>query len=234
MSETAPNPTAARRTPIEMTPFYRRVRWVTRALFAFWFRWKRIGTEQIPETGPVIVAANHVSFIDPPMIGSAIDRTVSFLARDTLFDIPVVGPFIRKLNAVPVDPSGGGGAGLKVVLDRLKANGCILLFPEGTRSRDGKLQPAKSGIGLAVLKSEAVVVPVRVFGAFEAFGRHRTIPLPGQIILKFGPPMSFDREREEASRCSKARLKELYQEVADRVIGGIAALDAAEVVRTFP
>ena len=234
MSPNPSHPAGARHARLEMTPFYRRVRTVTRALFAFWFRWKRIGTDQIPEAGPVIIAANHVSFIDPPMIGSAVDRTVSFLARDTLFDIPVVGPFIRKLNSIPVDRTGGGGAGLKAVLDRLKADGCIVLFPEGTRSRDGRLQPAKSGIGLAVLKSDAVVVPVRVFGAYEAFGRHRLFPLPGQIILKFGPPMTFEREREEASRCSKARLKDLYQEVADRVIDGIASLDSAEEVRSFP
>jgi 1-acyl-sn-glycerol-3-phosphate acyltransferase len=217
-----------------ITPFYRRVRAFSRALFACWFRWRRIGLENIPATGPVLLAANHVSFIDPPMIGSAVDRTVSFLARDTLFDVPVVGTVIRKLNSVPVDRDGGGGAGLKAILDRLKAGGCIVLFPEGTRSRDGQLQRAKSGVGLSVLKSEAVVVPVRMFGAFEAFGRHRKFPLPGQITLKFGPPMSFDRERAEAASCSKARLKELYQEVADRVMAGIAAIELAEPVSRFP
>lgn len=223
-----------RRGQVEVTPFYRRVRAISRGLFSLWFRWKRLGTDQIPPTGPVILAANHVSFIDPPMIGSAVDRTVSFLARDTLFDVPVVGPFIRKLNAVPVDRDGGGGAGLKAILDRLKAGGCIVLFPEGTRSRDGQLQRAKSGVGLSVLKSEAVVVPVRVFGAYEAFGRHRKFPLPGRITLKFGPPLTFERERAEAASCSKTRLKELYQEAADRVMDGIARLDAAEAVEQFP
>ena len=217
-----------------ITPFYRRVRVVSRALFTIWFRWRRIGLEHIPSTGPVLLAANHVSFIDPPMIGSALDRSVSFLARDTLFDVPVVGTVIRKLNSVPVDRDGGGGAGLKAILDRLNAGGCIVLFPEGTRSRDGRLQRAKSGVGLSVLKSEAVVVPVRLFGAFEAFGRHRKFPLPGRITLKFGPPMNFDRERAEAATGSRARLKELYQEVADRVMSGIAAIEYAEPVSRFP
>lgn len=223
-----------RRGSVSATPFYRRVRVISRALFQFWFRWRRIGLENVPPTGPVILASNHVSFIDPPMVGSAVDRTVSFLARDTLFSIPVVGPFIRKLNAIPVDRDGGGGAGLKAVLDRLKADGCIVLFPEGTRSKNGELQRAKSGIGLSVLKSEAVVVPVRMFGAYEAFGRHRKVPFPGQITLSFGPPLTFERERAEAAVCSKARLKEIYQEVADRVMDGIARLDSAEPVNRFP
>ncbi len=225
---------SSRRGVAPITPFYRRARAISRGLFAFWFRWRRIGLENIPPEGPVLLASNHVSFIDPPMVGSAVDRTVSFLARDTLFSVPVVGTVIRKLNAVPVDRDGGGGAGLKAILDRLKAGGCIVLFPEGTRSGDGQLQRARSGIGLTVLKSEAVVVPVRVFGAYEAFGRHRKFPLPGQVTLKFGPPLTFHRERAEAATCSKARLKEIYQEIADRVMEGIAKIDRAEAVHCFP
>ena len=225
---------SSRRGMAPITPFYRRVRAFTRGLFALWFRWRRIGLGNIPLEGPVLLAANHVSFIDPPMIGSAVDRTVSFLARDSLFTVPVVGTVIRKLNAVPVDRDGGGGAGLKAILDRLKAGGCIVLFPEGTRSHDGQLQRARSGIGLTVLKSEAVVVPVRVFGAYEAFGRHRKFPLPGQVTLKFGPPLTFERERAEAASCSKARLKQIYQEIADRVMDGIAKIDLAEAVHSFP
>ena len=82
---------------------------------------------------------------------------------------------------MPVNREGGGAAGLKAILDRLLAGGGIILFPEGTRTRDGKLQPARSGIGLTVIKSTALVVPVRVFGTFEAFGRNHKFPRPHRL-----------------------------------------------------
>ena len=85
-----------------------------------------------------------------------------------MFRFPGIGALLRTWNSVPVDRDGGGAAGLKAILDRLLAGGAIILFPEGTRTTDGKLQPARSGIGLTVIKSDAVVIPVRVFGTFEA------------------------------------------------------------------
>lgn len=106
----------------------------------------------------------------PPLIGGSVPRAVNFLARDTLFQIPILGWYIRKLNAVPVNRDGGGGAGLKAILDRLNNGAAILLFPEGTRTQDGRLKPARSGIGLTVIKSKAPVVPIRLHGTFEAWG----------------------------------------------------------------
>jgi hypothetical protein len=86
-----------------------------------------------------------------------------------------VGAVLRSWNSVPVDRDGGGAAGLKIILGRLLAGGAIILFPEGTRTRMAGLQPARSGIGLTVIKSDAPVVPVRTFGTFEAYGRHHQI-----------------------------------------------------------
>jgi 1-acyl-sn-glycerol-3-phosphate acyltransferase len=133
-----------------------------------------------------------------------------------------------------VDREGGGGAGLKAILGRLLDGGAIILFPEGTRSPDGKLQPAKSGIGLTVIKSTAVVVPVRVFGTFEAFGRHMKIPRPRRVAVKYGRPMHFDALRAEAKTCTKPRLKEIYQQVADEIMAAIAKLEPWEDRETFP
>src|SRR5436189_4564445 len=135
-----------------------------RFLYRTYFRWRVFNPHRVPLTGPVILAANHASFLDPPLIGGGFNRAVNYLARNTLMDVPVLGTLLRRLNVVPVDRDGGGGAGLKAILDRLLIGGVILLFPEGTRTRDGKLQPAKSGIGLTVIKSTATVVPVRVHG----------------------------------------------------------------------
>lgn len=218
----------------DIRPIYRVFRQAMRVISATWFNWRVIGVEHVPVTGPVILAANHVSFADPPMIGCALPRAISYLARETLFDQPGLGWLIRQLNAVPVDRDGGGASGLKAILDRLHAGGGIILFPEGTRSRDGQLQPARSGVGLTVIKSEAPVVPVRVFGMFEAWPRSRVFPRPGRVTVKFGRPMDFVALRAEAKACSKPRLKAIYQQVTDEIMGAIGRLDAAEEIDRFP
>jgi 1-acyl-sn-glycerol-3-phosphate acyltransferase len=199
---------------------------VFRLLFATWFRWRVNGAERVPRGGPVILAANHASFIDPPLIGASVGRHVSFLARESLFDVPLVGPILRSWRVVPVDRDGGTGRGLKAILQRLAAGGAILLFPEGTRSPDGRLQPARSGIGLAVIKSTAPVVPVRVFGSFEAYGREARFPRPRRVAVKYGAPLTFTALRAEAQSCPRPRLKEIYQEVADQIMAAIGSLDA--------
>ena len=114
---------------------------------------------------------------------------------------------------------------MKAILDRLLAGGGIILFPEGTRTLDGKLQPARSGVGLTVIKSVAPVVPVRVFGSFEAYGRHMKIPRPHRVVMKFGKPMDFAALRAEAKTCDKMRLKAIYQQVADEIMEAIAGLE---------
>ncbi len=218
----------------EIRPIYRLVWLATRMFSAAWLNWRVLGVENVPVTGPVILAANHVSFADPPVIGSALPRAISYLARDTLFDSPGLGWLIRQLNAVPVDRDGGGASGLKAILDRLHAGGGIILFPEGTRSPDGRLQSARSGVGLTVIKSEAPVVPVRLFGMFEAWPRSRALPRPGRITLKFGRPVDFSALRAEARCCPKPRLKAIYQQVTDEIMGAIDRLDPAEEIRRFP
>jgi 1-acyl-sn-glycerol-3-phosphate acyltransferase len=197
---------------------------LSRLIFATYFRWRVYNPERVPAEGPVILAANHASFLDPPLVGSGLQRAINYLARDTLFQFPVVGWLLRSWNAVPVDREGGGGAGLKAILDRLLKGGGIILFPEGTRTVDGNLELAKSGIGLTVIKSNAPVIPVRVFGTFEAWGRHMKFPRPRRVAVKYGHPMTFDALRAEAQTCTKPRLKEIYQQVADEIMRAIAAL----------
>ena len=197
-----------------------------RSLYTVYFRWRVFNAERVPVTGGVILAANHASFIDPPLVGSALYRPINYMARETLFRYPGVGALLRSWNAVPVNRDGGGAAGLKAILDRLLAGGGIILFPEGTRTLDGKLQPARSGVGLTVIKSVAPVVPVRVFGSYEVYGRHMKLPRPHRVVVKFGKPMDFAALRAEAKTCDKARLKAIYQQVADEIMGEIGRLEA--------
>jgi len=206
-----------------------RLGWIFfRTLYAILFRWRAFNAGRVPQAGAVILASNHASFIDPPLVGAALHRPISYLARESLFRFPGIGALLRSWQAVPVDRDGGGAAGLKGILDRLLAGGGIIFFPEGTRTRDGRLQPARSGIGLVVIRSNAPVVPVRVFGTFEAFGRHRRFPRPHRIAVKFGKPMCFEKLRAESKNCSKARLKEIYQEISDEIMAAIAKLEPRE------
>jgi len=199
-----------------------------RALYRFYFRWRVFNAERVPLTGAVILASNHASFLDPPLVGSGLHRGINYLARESLFRFPGMGALLRSWNSVPVDRDGGGAAGLKTILDRLLAGGAIILFPEGTRTRDGRLQPARSGIGLTLIKSDAVVIPVRTFGTFEAYGRNQKFPRPFPVAVKYGEPMRFEKLRAEAKNCSRARLKEIYQQIADEIMAAIAKLEPRE------
>ena len=194
-------------------------------MYAVYFRWRVFNPERVPLTGPVILASNHASYLDPMLIGAALHRGINYLAREDLFRFPILGWVLRYWQAVPVNREGSGAKGLRAILDRLLAGGAIILFPEGTRTGDGKLQPARSGIGLTVIKSTAPVVPVRVFGTFEAYSRYLSFPRSRRVAVKFGEPMSFEHLKAEAKVCSKERLKQIYQQVADEIMDTIAKLE---------
>ncbi|HOW67236.1 MAG TPA: lysophospholipid acyltransferase family protein [Candidatus Paceibacterota bacterium] len=203
-----------------------RIGWIGfRLLFRCYFRYRIYNAERVPAEGAVLLASNHSSFLDPPLIGSCTPRAIHYLARDTLFRIPGFAQVLRSWNTVPVDREGGGPAGLKTMLDLLQNGAAVIVFPEGTRSRNGNLQPARSGIGFLTVKSNAPVLPIRVFGTYEAFGRHLRFPRPRPVAVKFGMPLNLNSLRDEAARCPKSRLKEIYQEIAVEVMKGIAALE---------
>ena len=207
-----------------------------RALYSTYFRWRVFNSERVPLSGPVILASNHASYLDPPLVGSGVNRAINYLARDTLFRYPGMGWLLRQWNSVPVDRDGGGAAGLKAILDRLLAGGAIILFPEGTRTSDGKLQPARSGIGLTVIKSTAAVVPCARFRHLhgEAYGRHLTIPRPAPSCREIWPPHVFRKVAcRGAKACTKPRLKQIYQEVANEIMEAIAKLEPFEEVEKF-
>jgi 1-acyl-sn-glycerol-3-phosphate acyltransferase len=205
-----------------------------RALFATYFRWHHYNAERVPLSGPVILASNHASFLDPPLVGTPLHRGLNYLARDTLFRFPLVGALLRSWDAIPVDRDGGGAAGLRKILEILEAGRGVIVFPEGTRTRDGKLQRARSGVGLIVLKAKAPVIPVRVFGTFGAYGRNARFPRPHRVAVKYGQPFRFHALRAEAESCTKARLKGIYQQIADEIMAAIATLEPFEDVSIFP
>ncbi|MGV3771559.1 MAG: lysophospholipid acyltransferase family protein [Verrucomicrobiales bacterium] len=181
--------------------------------------------EHMPMEGPALVVSNHASYLDPPLVGCGVKRAMCFMGRESLFRFPVMGAILRSWNSIPIDRDGGGAGGLRAVLEKLNEGHAVMLFPEGTRTATGEMQPARSGVGLVVIKSEAAVVPVKVLGTFEAYSRNQKIPrFRKQVQVVYGKPLHFEALRAEAKTCTKQRLKEIYQEVADTIMAEIAKL----------
>src|SRR5215468_2677472 len=182
------------------------------------FRFRVIHRERMLQCGPVILAMNHESYLDPPLAGTSCDRAIYFLARRTLLDVPLLGWLLPKLNVIPVNQEGIDRSALKAVIRVLQAGNAALVFPEGSRTIDGSLQPAEPGLGLIIAKTLAPVVPMRIFGAHQALPRGggglHFVP----ITVVIGEPIFFtDAELNPAG-------KDLYIRLSQRVMDAIAAL----------
>ena len=154
-----------------MNPWYFTIYHLTRFVARVFFRFRVIHPERVIQDGPVILAMNHESYLDPPFAGIGCRRAIYFLARKSLLDVPVLGWLLPKLNVIPVDQEGGDRSALKALIRTLRADHGVLVFPEGSRTLDGKLQPALPGLGFVIAKTLAPVVPMRIFGAHQALPR---------------------------------------------------------------
>lgn len=183
------------------------------------FRFRVVHRERIIETGGALLAMNHQSFLDPPLAGICCKRQIHYLARKTLLDWPVLGPILPKLNVVPVNQDRADMSALKTVIKLVRAGNCTIIFPEGGRTGDGKLQPAQPGLGLIIAKTLVPVVPMRIFGAYEAYPMGAKFPKLRPITIVVGEPIIFT----EADLIGEGR--ELYQRLSERVMERIAAIE---------
>jgi 1-acyl-sn-glycerol-3-phosphate acyltransferase len=173
-----------------------------------------VGTELVPRDGPLLLASNHSSLLDPPLIGSVLPRELDYMAKTELFRIPALGGLIKRLNAHPVDRSGSDSAALRLALRLLGDGRAVLVFPEGTRSTDGRLGPAHAGAGMLAALSGAPVLPVYIQGSDRALPRGAAVPRPVRVTVRFGAPIRFARERGRSR----------YQEVSDEIMAAIGRL----------
>ena len=202
-----------------MNPYYWVCYHLIKLLARIFLRLRVVHRERMINHGPVILAANHQSYFDPPLAGSVSDRAIYFLARRTLLNGAILGWLLPKLNVVPVDSEGGKDrTALKALIRILRAGEGTLVFPEGQRTVDGNLQPAQPGLGLVIARTLAPVVPMRIFGAYEAWPIHEKFPRPGRITIVVGEPIYFTQQDVEAGG------KELYQRLSQRVMDAIATL----------
>ncbi len=174
------------------------------------------------------MAANHLSFLDPPLIGAFAPRPICYLARKTLFKNPLAATMLRGWNVVPMDRERGDVAGLRAVLDLLSRGEAVVVFPEGTRGKEGELQPAQSGFGWLVAKSGAPVLPVRISGTGNAMPRGVLIPRPRQVGIRFGELMRFEQPIPSAKTTHGAAAKVFYEQIATATMAAIANLKGGE------
>jgi 1-acyl-sn-glycerol-3-phosphate acyltransferase len=200
-----------------MTPLYRAGYTLCNLVGKVAFDFKVYGRENFIEDGAAILASNHQSYLDPPCIGMACRNEIYFLTRKTLLERPLIGPLLKGLNTVPVDRDRGDVSSVKAII-RLLRTGCrVIIFPEGTRSSDGQLQPARAGLGMIIAKTLAPVVPVRIFGSFEALPRAGGLK-PGPISVVVGKSIRFTEDDLKGDR-------EVYQILSNRVMEKIASLE---------
>ncbi len=171
--------------------WYRLTQWVLGLAVRVIFRLRTCGRKNVPARGPVVLLSNHQSHLDPPLVGCFTKRPLSIMARDTLFT-GLVGWLVRSYDAIPIDRDGSGLGGIRATLKCLKNGSAVLLFPEGTRSEDGQLQPLKPGFCSLVRRSHATVVPMAIAGAYQAWPRTARFPRPHPIAVVWGAPLAPD------------------------------------------
>jgi 1-acyl-sn-glycerol-3-phosphate acyltransferase len=163
----------------------------------------------------MIVASNHASFVDPPLIGGVLPIRLRYLSKESLFRVPLLGFLIRTLGAVPVtrEDSQRAGAVMKLLLSLLKRGESVLLFPEGSRSADGRLKPLEAGVAYLSVKSGVPVLPVYVKGSFEVWPKGKALPRPSKLKLSISgliyPDADIPNERERREKLMKSLEKNL-------------------------
>lgn len=171
--------------------FYKAFRTVLFIAYRIFFNFKYFGAEQVPsETDPrgVILAPNHVSYLDPPILGISLKRQVTYLAKEYLFKNRFVGLILKSIGAFPIRTKTDDFKTIRELVRVLKAGRCIVVFPEGTRSPDGALREAEGGGGFLAAKSMAYVVPVYIKGTYEAFPRGVKFFKSSPVEVYYGKP----------------------------------------------
>ena len=189
--------------------FYKILKVIFRFTFNLLFSPKVIGAENVPKEGAMIMAANHMSNWDPPILGTYLPRTVGYMAKEELFKPAIAGAIIKSLNAFPVKRGASARGAIKMALNILKKGLCLGIFPEGTRSRDGKLHKAQAGVSLIAAMSKAPVVPTALIGTNKIWSKEEKFP---QLTIVFGEPIYYEGKSND-----KAALEEFSQEIMKKI-----------------
>jgi len=200
------------------TPLYRFSRFLLRIIFRLYNRWQVCGQEHVPEAGGLLLVANHTSYADPPIVGTACPRPVNFMAKAELFHIPVLSGFIRRTHAFPVQRGAADRAALRRAIRLLKDGKVLLIFPEGTRSPDGRLKELEIGAAFIALSAHAQVVPTAIVGADRVLPPGKPLLLPAKLRVRFGPPLDLSPFRSQPPN------RQVSQQVAYEMAAALRSL----------
>lgn len=200
-----------------MNPVYRFCYTITRTMARVAFNFRVVHPEHLIEDGPALICSNHVSFFDPPFVSISFQKEIHFLARHTLYSNAAARWIFPRLNVTPIDQDRASMAGLKTAIRILKEGHRVLIFPEGSRSADGKMLPAAGGAGLVVAKARVPVVPIRLFGAYEALPFGAAKPRFTTATAVVGEPLSFPEKDYPSTRDG-------YQAISNAIMDKIGSL----------
>jgi len=206
-----------------LTLFYSATRLFASGCFGLLTGWDVRGREHIPREGGLLIASNHISFWDPPMVGSALPREVHFLAKEELFRTPGLGWLIRSLNSIPIRRGVADLSGLARALEVLRQGDALLLFPEGSRMRDGELHPPRPGVGMMAVQADVPIVPCYISGSNRPSRWWRR---GVKVRLWFGRPRHWKDLIDPETDLTPGRL--LYQKVGEGVMREIAILKTGQ------
>lgn len=200
-----------------MRLFYATVRNIFKGYFQLFHGHRVYGLEHFIE-GRAIIAPNHTSFLDPPIISLSWPEEIAFLARKSLFDRFILGSIISRLNAYPVSGTHQDRASIKLICQLLEKNQKVVIFPEGVRSADGHMTEVKSGIGMLALRCQCPIIPAYIVGSYSIWNRHQLFPkIGGKTACIFGSPIFI-------SQFSHLEKKAAHEAIAEHVKEAIISL----------
>jgi 1-acyl-sn-glycerol-3-phosphate acyltransferase len=181
------------------------------------FRMRYFGLENVPAKGPFVLAVNHQSFLDPLFAGIAVKPLLLFVSRDTLFTHWFFGRLLLSVDAIPVRRGQADISSIRTIIEKLKKGRAVCLFPESTRTTDGKIAPFKGGFTLLCRRGNAPLVPVLIDGAFECWPRHRKLfKIGSKITVSYGRPIPLDQitamEDDDFARLLTDRLRKMQSQ----------------------
>jgi 1-acyl-sn-glycerol-3-phosphate acyltransferase len=190
---------------------------IARVGTTLFFNLKTYGRENVPKEGGVLLVANHQSYLDPVLVAVHLYRPVSFLAKSELFENPFLAALIRELHAFPVRQGEGDVGAVKEVIRKLSEGYALNIYPEGSRTETGDIEPLQKGVALIIRRANVPVVPVAIHGSFEAWPKGSAIFHPHPIRVKYGKPMDFTGKKADEIICElEAEMKKLLAELREK------------------
>jgi 1-acyl-sn-glycerol-3-phosphate acyltransferase len=208
--------------PLSRNAHWRTIQLVLQIIFCIWLRYRARGMERLPTNGGALLLINHQSYLDPLLVGLPLRRPVSYLARDSLFRVPVIGWILRNTYVMPINREAASTASLREAIRRLEHGFYVGIFPEGTRTTTGEIGTLKPGFLALMRRANVPVYPVGIAGAFQAFPRGSWFLRPAKVRVVFGEAFSQD----ELSRFDKRQDEELLSFIRGRLLECHSAAEA--------